>query len=183
MIGALLGLAQAAPVILSLFNSDDDSTAAKAAKAVSRTARAITGAGSDDAALTALKANPEQMLAYQSAINAHAAAMYESETKRLVAINETIRQETASSDPYVRRWRPTMGYALTLAWTLTVAAIVYAIVMTPEQAPAVITAVGSLSTIWSVALAVLGLSVHKRSQDKQPPRPGALSTLVKRLTQ
>ncbi len=76
-----------------------------------------------------------------------------------------------------------MGYALTLAWSATVGAIVYAIVATPDQAPAVIAAIGSLSTIWTVALAVLGLSVHKRSQDKQPPRTGALSTLVKRLTQ
>ncbi len=183
MIGALLGLAQFAPAIISLFDSDDKSTAAKAAKAVSETARAITGSGSDDDALAALKTDPEKMLAYQAAINAHAATMYASETKRLIAINETIRREAASSDRYVRRWRPTMGYAVTFSWMFTVLAIVYAIIATPEQAPAVIASVGSLSSIWTVALAVLGLSVHKRSQDKQPPRTGALSTLVKRLTQ
>ena len=175
-----MALAQLAPSIIGLFDSDDDSVAAKAAKAISHTARAVTGKGSDEDALAALQADPAKLIEYQTAMNAHAAAMYRSETERLKSVNETMRAEAASSDGYVRRMRPTMGYALILAWSATVFAIVYAIIATPAEAPAVITAVSQLGMIWSVALSVLGLYVYKRSEDKQPPKVGVLSALAQR---
>jgi hypothetical protein len=46
-------------------------------------------------------------------------------------------------------------------------AIAAAIVMTPQQAPAIIAALVNTSPIWGVALAVLGISVVKRSGDKR----------------
>lgn len=178
---AILALAQFAPSIIGLFDSDDSSIAAKAAGVVSSTARAITGKSDDGGALSALQADPAKMIEYQTAINAHAAVMYKSETERLKAVNETMRAEAASSDPYVRRMRPTMGYALIAAWSATVFAIVYAIIATPEEAPKVITAISQLGMIWSVALSVLGLYVYKRSEDKKPPQTGVLSALAARV--
>jgi hypothetical protein len=86
-------------------------------------------------------------------------------------INATFRAELATEDPYVRRWRPTFGYAVALAWLATMAACAWAVVSTPAQAPAIIAALVNTSPIWAVALGVLGVSVVKRSQDKQG-RPG-----------
>ena len=179
--GLILALAQAAPSIIGLLDSDDASVANRAARAVSETARAVTGEATDEGALAVLKADPAKMIEYQSAMNAHAVSMYQSETERLKSVNETMRAETASSDEYVRRMRPTMGYALILSWTATVLVIVYTIVAAPQDAPAVIKAVAELGTIWTVALSVLGLYVYKRSEDKKPPKIGILSALASRV--
>ncbi|MBL4720121.1 MAG: hypothetical protein JKY20_03170 [Alphaproteobacteria bacterium] len=45
-------------------------------------------------------------------------------------------------------------------------AIAFVIVTRPADAGAVIAAMASLGTIWSVGLSVLGIYVYKRSQDK-----------------
>lgn len=128
----------------------------------------------DGAALKALEADPALLLDYQRQTAQRAITLYQEETKRLQAVNETIRAEAASTDPYVRRMRPTMGYALILSWTMTMGAVVYVIVTDPGAASAVIVALADLSIMWSVALSVLGLYVYKRSEDKKStPRGGA----------
>lgn len=84
----------------------------------------------------------------------------------LAEINATMRTEARSEDPYVRRWRPTFGYAVALTWTVQMAGLTYAVIATPEYAAEILAAIGSLSLIWGVALSVLGINVVKRSQDK-----------------
>ena len=81
-------------------------------------------------------------------------------------VNATMRAETGAGDAYVRRWRPTFGYAVTAAWALQMAAIAWAVVAHPSEAPAILAAAASLSAMWGVALAVLGVAVHERSRDK-----------------
>lgn len=116
------------------------------------------------------------------------------ETARLTEINKTIRVESASRDPYVRRWRPTFGYAVAAAWLIQavgiIAASLYAAVSTPEQAGPIISAVGdmvgALGMQWAVALSVLGVNAAKDSQDKQleagqHPDGGLLGALAQRL--
>lgn len=91
----------------------------------------------------------------------------EAETARLAEVNKTMRAEAASTDAYVRRWRPTFGYLTAIAWLLQCIAIGWSIVTAPQQAGAVAQAVTALTPMWGVALAVLGINVSKRSQDKQ----------------
>lgn len=101
--------------------------------------------------------------------------MLEAETQRLTQVSETMRAEYAQEDRYVKRWRPTFGYAMCLTWTVqvigSVAGIVYAVVANPENAGDILTAIGDANAatvpMWSVALAVIGVSVHQRSRDKQ----------------
>ena len=81
-------------------------------------------------------------------------------------VNATLRAETRAEDAYVRRWRPTFGYAVTAAWGLQMAAIAWTVVAHPADAPAILAAAASLSAMWGVALAVLGVAVHERSRDK-----------------
>jgi hypothetical protein len=165
MLPVILGLAQLAPAIMGLFSKNE--SASKAAEVVSSVARAVTGAPSDDDALQALKADPAKLLEYQNAVNAQALSLYQEETKRLEAVNATIRAEAASGDAYVRRWRPTFGYCVALTWVTLMGACSYVIVTDPAQAGTVIAAMGSLSAMWGIALAVLGVAVHERSKDKQ----------------
>jgi len=177
----VMGLIQAAPALMSLFDTSDESTAGKVAEVAAGVAKCVTGVADEGEALQSLQANPELMLEYQRQTAQRAISLYQEETKRLQAINQTIQVESASSDRYVRRMRPTMGYALILSWTMVMAAIVYVILTDAAAAAAVIVAVADLSMMWSVALSVLGLYVYKRSEDKKPPMargPGTLSRLV-----
>lgn len=118
----------------------------------------------------------------------------EAETAQLTEINATMRAEAASLDPYVRRWRPTFGYSVALAWTMQMVGLTiilgWAVIKTPASASGIIDAmarvISSLMVLWGVALSVLGINVKKRSDDKQlsagkPQEPGMLGTLLHRL--
>ena len=183
ILSIVAGLISAAPALIGLFDSadrgGDESTVSKVARVASDVAQAVTGKGDDGEALAALEADPELLLEYQRQTAQRAISLYQEETKRLQSVNETIRAEAASSDPYVRRMRPTMGYALIFSWTMTMAAVVYVIVTDPGAASAVIVALADLSIMWSVALSVLGLYVYKRSEDKKPAsgKAGGLGVL------
>jgi hypothetical protein len=118
----------------------------------------------------------------------------EAETTRLSQVNKTMRAEAASDDGYVRRWRPTFGYAVALAWVVQafgiIGACLYAAIASPTEAGPIINAVGNMVSAlgmqWAVALSVLGVNVAKRSQDKQvaagqQPGGGILGAISKRL--
>ncbi|MBB3231719.1 3TM-type holin [Halomonas stenophila] len=114
------------------------------------------------------------------------AAQAQEETKRLAEINQTMRAEAASQDGYVRRWRPTFGYLVAIAWAVLTLAIAGSIVMAPGEAGIVAQAITALTPMWSVALAILGINVSKRSQDKQvaagqSPAPGFMGAIATRL--
>ncbi|WP_339860348.1 3TM-type holin [Thalassospira alkalitolerans] len=103
--------------------------------------------------------------------NRHTERMAELELTRdakvLATVNRTIRAEVQSEDAFVRRWRPSFGYAVALTWIMTMGSIAAAIILTPLQAPAIIAALVNTSPIWGIALGVLGVSVVKRSADKK----------------
>lgn len=96
-------------------------------------------------------------------------ANLESEERKLSVIQQhaTMQTELASNDPWVRRWRPTFGYAVCLAWCLLFFGLAYAMVLHPEEAANLVTAVVALTPLFGIALSILGISIHKRSVDKQ----------------
>lgn len=158
----LMGLAQLAPSILPFLTKNE-----KAKNIVSTVAQAVTGKDSDEGAFAALKAKPELLIEYQRQVNAEAIALYQEETKRLEVVNETYRVEITSGDPYVRRARPTFIYSMAASWTIQMSAASILIVWKPEHAGTVIAALVSLQVMWATALAVVGVTVHSRSKDKQ----------------
>ncbi len=106
----------------------------------------------------------------------------QAETSRLAEINESFRTEAKADDAYVRRWRPTFGYLVAVSWALQSVAIGWSIIASPEQAGTVAQSITALTPMWSVALAVLGINVSKRSADKQVAagqRPTGFIDLVK----
>ena len=161
-----LGLAQFVPSLIRWISGDDQSKAAQVADRAVAIAKTVTGAATGDSALAAIKADPQLALQLQQAWLAQDLALAQEETKTIAEINATMRAEAASSDAYVRRWRPTFGYAVALTWTATMGAIAWAIIAEPAQAPTIIAALVNTAPIWGIALAVLGISVVKRSHDK-----------------
>ena len=91
----------------------------------------------------------------------------EADTNRIAEVNKTMRAEYAQEDKYVKRWRPTFGYAVCLTWLITWIAITYTVIFAPASAPLVLNALSSTTTLWGVALSILGINVWKRSQDKK----------------
>ena len=110
-----------------------------------------------------------------------------------------MRVEYGSSDPYVRRWRPTWGYVSAAAWAIEALAIVAALIggtvaaligqATTAQVllgamPGII---GAMAALWSIALAVLGVSITQRSKDKalqlgKDPAPSMLDAVIRRIS-
>lgn len=118
-------------------------------------------------AITGGQITPEQI----AEGNRHIERMEEisaDEAKVIISeINATFRAEVTAEDAYVRRWRPTFGYAVALTWAAIMGSVAFVTVKHPEQAPAIIAALVNTSPIWGVALGVLGIAVVKRSHDKQ----------------
>lgn len=156
------------------------------AEKVIETAKQITGQVDPAAAAEAIRANGELQVKLQESLAPVLIAAYEAETRQLETVNETMRRELASEDKYVKRWRPTLGYVVTLTWGLQMGALSIVIVMEPASAVAIITAMGSLSVMWGIALSILGVSVNARSKDKQiaagqEPPVGLLDALAQRI--
>lgn len=103
--------------------------------------------------------------------NRHAEKMAEIKAKEyetaLSEVNETMRAEAASNDPYVRRMRPTFGYFMAVTWAAQMLALAYIVVFDTEKAAAVLDSMEALSTIWAMGLSVLGIYVYKRSEEKK----------------
>ena len=53
--------------------------------------------------------------------------------------------------------RPTFGYVMAVTWGAQMMALAFIILTDPGQAGAVVNAMSSLGTIWSVGLGVLGI--------------------------
>ena len=175
---------QAAPVVGGLLGGPAGSAAGR------MVASALGVENEPERIQTALENDPEALVKIKALEQDHARELrrmaLEAETSRLAQVNATMRAEAASHDAYVRRWRPTFGYLTALTWAGQCGGLVYAIVATPAYAAELIQAVTALTPMWGVALAVLGINVHKRSQDKQvakgqSPDTGLLGALADRV--
>jgi hypothetical protein len=120
---------------------------------------------------------PEQMAEANRHTEAMAALQSEADKAAYEQVNESLRAEVASSDLYVRRMRPTFGYMIAVTWGAQMMAVAYVIIFNTAQANAVINAMQSLGTIWTVGLSVLGIYVYKRSDEKKSAVLGATPDL------
>jgi len=113
-------------------------------------------------------------------------------------VNATIRAETQSEDQYVRRWRPTWGYVTAYCWAAQTGMICLGILVACLAAlfghgdismtilRGLTDLIEAMTMQWSVALAVLGVSVVQRSRDKTVKSgavpPTLFGTLASRFT-
>lgn len=141
-----------------------------------------------DEVAKALKSDPQALIKIKRMENEQELKLremsYQAEQKQLSEINQTMRVEAQVDDKYVRRWRPTFGYAMTATWSLIVFTIFFCVIYTtivhPQQLVDVVKALGSLvvdiTLLFGIPMTVLGVSVKKRSDDKKvqsgiPPVP------------
>lgn len=149
----------------------DTPVASKVADAAVSVVSQVTGISVTDehsarSAAQALTLNAEQAAEVQNLANQHAVSIMAEETKRLAVVNETIRNEANSADPFVRRMRPFFGYIMALTWGAQMAAASYVIVTDPGKAAAVLSGISETTLLWGAGLAVLGVYVWKRSDEK-----------------
>ncbi|MCB9988652.1 MAG: ribokinase [Rhodospirillales bacterium] len=120
-----------------------------------------------DSALAKGEVNGEQI----EEANRHAEKMAEIAIRErgaiLSEINQSLRTEAASEDPYVRRMRPTFGYLMAFTWAAQMGALAWIMVFRTAESHLVIESMESLGMIWTVGLSVLGIYVYKRSEDKK----------------
>lgn len=183
IISTALTIAQFVPGLAKLLMGDK---AGEVADKVVTAANNIAGTDNPQQAIEYIQANPELQLKLQQETNHIIIAELEAQNTQLETINTTMRVEAQSSDKFVRRWRPFFGYTVAITWFILMLALGVVIVMHPTDAPAVIGAMASLSAMWGIALAVLGISVNKRSQDKcvaagQTPNIGLLGAFAQRI--
>src|SRR5262245_59654256 len=93
----LIGAAQIAPQLLRWIGADN---AAEVAEKASGIAQGITGEQTPELALERLRADTRLAEQFQSHAKDLHLAELEAETRRLEAINATMRAEYASQDPY-----------------------------------------------------------------------------------
>lgn len=103
--------------------------------------------------------------------NRHAERMAELRVREhetiIAEINQSLRAEAASLDPYVRRMRPTFGYFMAVSWAVQMVGLAYIMVFKTDQAEIVLRNLEALSLIWTAGLSVLGIYVYKRSEEKK----------------
>lgn len=117
-------------------------------------------------AVTSGGITPDQMAATHAHIERMAALSTTRDTNMITQTNESLRAEIASNDAYVRRMRPTFGYIMAATWGAQMFALAYLIITDPAHVSNVLNAVESLSTLWVVALSVMGIYVYQRSAEK-----------------
>lgn len=153
---ARIGLPLLMEVVSGALGRINHPVAQAASKALGETQQAITqGLISPEAAAEANRHLEKMTELQQQAVN-----------MALSEVNQSLRVEVSSSDPYVRRMRPTFGYLMAVTWTVQMLSLAYVIVFDTANASVVLDAISSLSAIWTVALSVLGIYVYKRSEEK-----------------
>lgn len=190
-ISIALGLAQFVPGLTRLLMGDK---AGDVAQKVVNVATTVTGATSHEEALAQIKQYPELQLKLQQEVNHVVLAELEAENQQLATINATMQVEYTSGDTFVRRWRPFYGYAVAISWAIQMLGFtftfVYVAISNPQNLSNVVQQFallsGSLTSLWGIALAVLGIYINKRSQDKQVaagqiPSPGIIGTIAKKI--
>lgn len=174
----LLALAQLAPSLLRIAGRDNAAALAEQGIGIART---LSGKEEPQDAFDVLRANPQLLAQFQQAMNDVVIAELEAVTRRLEAVNHTMRTEIESSDPYVRRARPTFLYIMAGTWAVQTLGLVLAIVLWPVEAPKILASIGELAFMWAIALSVIGVYVKVRSDDKKVAQgqepPSALESI------
>jgi hypothetical protein len=171
------------------------------AAAVSSIARELGADPNDPEQITRqLQTNPEATIKLQeieadlrkteiAAAAQQAIAESQAEAQESGNVNETMRAEMAAQDNYRGRWRPTYGYAVTIVMVML--SLTYSVLLlhagwqSPQQLVEVIKAFGDASAgAWPIVvavLAVLGVAVKQRSNDKARAMGQAPPRLLDRL--
>ena len=184
MMSLALGLASfVAPKVGRWIFGDDGE---KVAGEIVGIAQQVTGTATGDAAFEAVRRDPALADRLREKLMEFDIRKMEEETKRLQMINETMRAESSSNDPFVRRARPAFLWVTAFSIFVEVIIALVVVIAAPDKIGDLATLYSALSIPQSVAAAMCGVYLKKRSDDKAIERgvaPGGslLQTLATRF--
>lgn len=159
-------LANVVPAIAGWIGGDDAENKAEEYVGI---AKKLTGLDDGVEAANAVANDPALTKLFEVQAHEYRMAELEEDTKRLEAVNKTMRKESSAEDAWTRRWRPYWGFVAAtvfglIALSIAACLIVMAIKDTASfiaQLPLVISALAALFTIPG---AILGVTAHHRGK-------------------
>lgn len=158
---------QAVPSLIGMFDKDTGEKAEKVAGVV----KSITGTDDHEKAAEALK-DPAKLIQLKEALYAYQVKMAEEDTKRIQAVNETMRAESNAKNWWASAWRPFWGAVsaitflvcavgiMALAWKAISEKDHNAITMIPNL-------VMQMTLLFGVPGAILGVASWHRGKEKR----------------
>lgn len=183
MISTALGIAGfLAPRVGRWLFGEDGETAAGEIVGI---ARDVTGMGTGDDAFAAIRRDPALAARVKEKLIDFDLAKMEEETKRLEAVNRTMQEEARSEDWFVRRARPAFLWVTAFSILIEVVIALIVVIVAPDKIGDLATLYSALSIPQSVAAAMCGVYLKKRSDDKAikagiAPGGGLLQALLSR---
>lgn len=172
MLPIALALAQFIPTIAGMLGGKN--AEAVAGKVVD-IAKTVTGAATGDAALDALKANPDLVLQFRKAVLEQQVELERLAVANAKDVNETMRAEAASEHWPTYSWRPAIGFAVAidLVGATIVTLVAYAGVMFFGVKPEVLSylpgMLGAMAALVGVASPILGIASWFRGKMQADP--------------
>ena len=168
---AVSGLVSVAPEIAGWLGGEE---AEKTAEDVANVAKQVTGQEDPQAAVDAIKQDPEQARKFKEALQEYKLQMERERTKQLTQINQTMRAAYKESG-WKSGWRPFFGYVFGVSWAATFFGILILIGYAASKGlPEAIEFAGKLpqmiaamTPLFGMGLKVLGVQIRQRSRDKR----------------
>lgn len=85
---------------------------------------------------------------------------------KVESINETMRVELAAKSGFRASWRPLFGYISAVSFGAQMLGLTYVMIFQTALLSDVAQGVGMLTTLWAIALAVLGINIRSRTDEK-----------------
>lgn len=154
LVPILMGLAQVAPSIVGLLSG---SKAEEKAQKVADLAMAVTGAASPEAAVDAIRNDPQVQGEFLVRFREIELEIYREDTKRLEIVNKTMQEEGRSEHWPQFSWRPFNGFSFPLA----VIGIYFVLPCLGKTVPSV------PEMVWIGWLTILGVATWDRGKEKR----------------
>ena len=167
-----MGLAQFVPQIVKWIAGDK---AGAVAGKVIDVAKQVTGKGTGDEALEALKADPNLVLKYRVAVLDQELEFEKIAVQNAGDINATMRAEAAAEHWPTYSWRPAIGFSVAIAMVVSVivVAIAYIGVMFFRGKAEVLSylpaMLGAMAALVGVASPILGIASWFRGKMQSDP--------------
>lgn len=189
----LLGkLVAVAPTAAKVLDTAGDFVPGPAGIALEALARLVAGAGPDDdldQVAETIMADPALMVRMEELSMQRESNLLDNETRRIEAVNATMRAEAGAVDPWTRRWRPYWGFVAGTCWGLLALALVITILIAAfggdaalESIPVIAEAFEAMFVFWGVAGAVLGITAWTRGQEKIETAKGRVKSRLLDVT-
>lgn len=169
-------LSKIAPKAATVVDVAGDLVGGPAGIALEALARVLAGAGPEedlDTVAEVIMSRPELMVKMEELAMQREAALLDNDTRRIEAVNATMRSEAGASDSWTRRWRPYWGFVAGTAWGILALSLALTMLIAAfggesalEAIPVIASAFEAMFVFWGVAGAVLGITAWTRGQEK-----------------